>query len=338
MHDHAVGKFIGGIFRQEVVGANALHHRAIEHTRQRRVQQDAQVRKRGVLADFRGQRIAIHFRHFDIGHQHRVVARDIDTGRGKRFEVAQRLQTIRELHHLQTKRGAAALDLLARHRRVVGNQDAQPRESRTCRRLHCFRRHRVRLRRDFDEDLLDVQHFDHAAIDLGDRREVAVGARAVGRQVHVFPLHVDDAIHRLHQKPLRRGVVLGDDHEAVAIVRQLPYPRRAGEVQDRHGDPTHRRDAPHIRVAAGHHRQPRTTQHFAHLEHVDAENLRPREAKQQQFEPILADHARAAVDALEELRHRIPAVAAASRQVAHLTCGRDLLYSCANPARAHDAR
>lgn len=111
---------------------------------------------------------------------------------------------------------------------------------------------------------------------------------ALGWRMDLLPVHVDDAFDRVHQKPLGLGVVLGDDHEALAdIFTQTGHAGRHRQIQDRDGCPTNIRHTAHHRVGLGHHGQVRALQHLPHLEHVDPVQLLAIEAEQQQFETVL---------------------------------------------------
>ncbi|MNG95400.1 hypothetical protein D3C81_574990 [compost metagenome] len=108
----------------------------------------------------------------------------------------------------------------------------------------------------------------------------------------------------MHQETLGLGVVLGDDHEAVA--RFFLQPRQPGghrQIEDRDGRPANVGHAAHHRVGLGQHGQRWALQHLANLEHIDPVKLIAIEAKQQQFQAILPDQLRALVDRIHYPRH-----------------------------------
>ena len=103
----------------------------------------------------------------------------------------------------------------------------------------------------------------------------------------LFPVHVDDALHRAHQEALGLGVVLGNDHEGVLAVLQTRRTGCQGQVKNRDRRATDAGNAAHHRAGLGHDRQLGALQHFPHLEHVDAIQLLAIQAKKQQLQAIL---------------------------------------------------
>src|SRR5690606_38703055 len=221
---------------------------------------------------------------------------DLLAGIGQRFQILERLATIVEHGGLCPHRFHAAFDLFAGDGGVIDDE-------------HMLRARRQRhflidnpggdlldWRGNLRQHLLDINDFDQFAVDLGHRRQIVVAAGAFGWRMDILPIHVDDALHGAHQKALRRRVVLGNDDEAVLDVADAALADGEAAVQHGHspaatvGDPTYRP------FAFRQYRQGRTSQYFAHLEHVDAIHLRPVQLEQQQLQSVLADQLRALVD------------------------------------------
>src|SRR5476649_1973669 len=64
--DHPGCQIIGPEFGQEIIGTDLLDHGLVEYPRQRSMQDDVKLLHARIVANFRGQRIAIHFRHLDV--------------------------------------------------------------------------------------------------------------------------------------------------------------------------------------------------------------------------------------------------------------------------------
>ena len=77
-----------------------------------------------IVSHLGSQGIAIHFRHFNIGNHHQKLFRRILALVGHPLQIIECLAAIVELDDLDTNVLQAAGNLLARHRRVIHNQDA----------------------------------------------------------------------------------------------------------------------------------------------------------------------------------------------------------------------
>src|SRR5690606_35513986 len=118
--------------------------------------------------------------------------------------------------------------------------------------------------------------------------QVVVATGTLWRWMHIAPVQVDDALHRAHQKSLNPVVVFGDDDEGGGQVFQRPATGSPPQINDRQRSATNVRHAADNGVELGQQRQSRTLQHFLDLEHIDAVQLPPIQAKQQQLESVLS--------------------------------------------------
>ena len=197
------------------------------------------------------------------------------------------LATVIERDHFDPNGLQATGHLLARDRRVVHRQ--HPQRDRLVRGFGVYHTHRYRLggRGHFGEDFLHVDDFHQLVVDPRHRREVVIATGALGRRMDLFPVHVDDALHRAHQETLGLGVVLGNDHEWALAVLQ---PRRTGghcQVKNRDGRATNVRHTANHRAGLGHYCQLGTLQHFANLEDINPVQLLAVQTEQQQLQAIL---------------------------------------------------
>ncbi|KPZ23928.1 Flagellar basal body P-ring biosynthesis protein FlgA [Pseudomonas viridiflava] len=167
-------------------------------------------------------------------------------------------------------------------------------------------RHLFGNRRYLGENFLDVDNLNQLIIDPCDSGQVMVAAGALGWWMNLFPVHVDDALDRVHQKTLNLGVVFSDDHEGVD---QRDHACRTGchrQVHDRNGAAANARHAPHDRTRFGHDGEFRALQHFFNFEHVNAIELLAVETEQEQLQTILTHQLRTLVYRIHYTCHADP--------------------------------
>src|SRR5690554_7181672 len=100
--------------------------------------------------------------------------------------------------------------------------------------------------------------------------------------MYVTPVQVDDALHRPDQKSLNPVVVFSDDAEGRGQVFQRPATGSPPQINDRQRSAADVRHAADNGIELGQQRQSRALQYFLDLEHIDAIQLPPVQAKQQQ--------------------------------------------------------
>ena len=260
------------------------------------MQENVQFLQAGIATDFRRQGITVHFRHFDVGDQHQqLVFRTPSLGEHV-LQVLQGLAPVVERGHFHADRLQATDYLLARHRRIVHHQHPLGHRAALGLGVHHSVGHFLGRRCDLREHFFHVDDFHQLLVHPGHRGQVMLAAGALGWRMDLFPVHVDDALHRAHQEALHLGVVLGDDREAVGQVLQPAAAGGQRQGEDRNGASADVRHPAHHRAGLGHHRQARALQHLFHLEHVDAVELVAVQAEQKQLQTVLSDQLRTLVD------------------------------------------
>ena len=156
----------------------------------------------------------------------------------------------------------------------------------------------------FLEHLFNVDDLDQLVLDLGHRSHVSAFSRALGRRQNVLPVHIDDAVDRIHQKALNLAVVLGDDGELVLVIAQRRAADRHRQIHDGNGLAAHVRDPAHHRMRLRHLGQRRTLHHLLNLEHVDAVTLPSTQVEQQQLQAVVTRQLGAHIYAVKNARHR----------------------------------
>ncbi|RMN48038.1 putative Flagellar protein [Pseudomonas syringae pv. apii] len=274
-------------FGEKIIRPDLLDHRLVKHPGQRRVQGNMHLLHARVITYGSCKGIAIHLRHFNVGDHHQELFFRLFTFCDHFEQVIQRLTTVIQCDHFHPDGFQATADLLTGHRRVIDGQNAQ--RNRLVMNLGVDNTYRNLFGngRYFGEDFLDIDDFHQLVIDPGYCGQVVIAPGALGWWMNLFPVHVDDAFDRMHQKPLNLGVVLGNDDEGIDQRNHPCGARRHCQIHDRNGTATNIGHATNDLARFGHDGEFRALQYFFYLEDVDPVELLAVETEQEQLQAIL---------------------------------------------------
>ncbi|CAM5450722.1 hypothetical protein RLIN73S_07338 [Rhodanobacter lindaniclasticus] len=307
--------------RHEAIGVDLLHHRLVEQAAERTVQQHLHAAQARRLADRTGQRIAVQPRHLDV--RHHQLDRLGRLARGQFQQSLQRLAPVPGHHAI----GAQLLEQIdqapPRDARIVHHHHPARRQRATAGLTLHARRQLGRRRVDAGQHVLHVDHRQQRTVDPRHRVHARTETQRAGRRRHGVARAMHHPLQIGHQEALHRTIELGDHQMRRLHLAQRRVTQRGSQVDHRDGLPAIVATASDQFVHAVQALHRRATQHLAHLEYIDAEQLLVTQPEQQHRHPVVPGQPRVLLHLLQQCAgHAASSTSVAASATVCCTIGR----------------